>query len=96
MALGFKSRHGSHYKKNHAAFGLPSPCSLGSQKVRRSSDAEPSLSSLEEFRRDAGRKRVKGLLLVGHEKVSCRFGLRTGGCGRDTADGVGNHRRPAS
>ena len=90
LALGFKSRHGSHYKKNHAAFGLPSPCSLGSQKVRRSSDAELSLSSSEECRRDAaGRKGVKGLLLVSLEKVPHGFGL-TGDRGSNTADGAGN------
>ena len=42
-----------------------------------------------------GRKGVKGLLLVGHEKVPCGFRLRTGDPG-DTADGAGNHGRPAS
>ena len=40
-----------------------------------------------------GRKGEKGLLLVGHEKVTHDFGL-TGDCGSHTADGVGslNHR----
>ena len=40
-----------------------------------------------------GRKVVKGLLLVGHEKVPHGFGL-TGDCGSDTADGARslNHR----
>ena len=57
---------------------------------------QSSLSSLKECRRDiAGRKGVKGLLLVGHEKVQCGFGLRTGDTG-DTADGAGNRGRPAS
>ena len=82
----------SHDKKNHMALaeGLPLPCSLGSQKARCSSDAELSLSSLEECRRDTvGRRGVKGLLLVGHEKVKWGFGLRTGDPG-DTADGAGN------
>ena len=35
-----------------------------------------------------GRKGVKGLLLVGHEKVPQGSGL-TGDCGGDTADGAG-------
>ena len=57
---------------------------------------QSSLSSLEECRRDAaGRKGVKGLLLVGHEEVPCGFGLRTGDRG-DTADGAGNRGRPVS
>ena len=34
-----------------------------------------------------GRKGVKGLLLVGHEKVPHGFGL-TGDCGGHTADGA--------
>ena len=42
-----------------------------------------------------GRKGVKGLSLVGHEKVPLGFGLRTGDPG-DTADGSGNQGRPAS
>ena len=78
------------------ALGLPLPCSLGSQKARCSRNAELSLSSLEECRRDAvGRKGMKGLLLVSHEKVPCGLGLRTGDP-RDTADGAGNRGRPAS
>ena len=78
------------------ALGLPLTCSLGSQKARCSSYAELSLSSLEECRREAaGRKGVKGLLLVGHEKVQCGFGLRTRDpCG--TADGAGTQGRPTS
>ena len=36
-----------------------------------------------------GRKGVKGLLLVGHEKVPHGFGL-TGDGGGNTADGAGN------
>ena len=68
--------------------------SLGSRKARCSSDAELSLSSLEEGRRVvAGRKGVKGLSLVGPEKVPRGFGLRTGGQG-NTADSVGNCRIP--
>ena len=35
------------------------------------------------------RKGVKGLLLVGHEKVPCGFGLKTGYHG-DIADGAGD------
>ena len=56
-----------------------------------------SLSSLEECRRDtAGKKGVKGLLLVARqEKVLCRFGLRTGDPS-NTADGAGNRGRPPS
>ena len=42
----------------------------------------------------AGRKGLKGLLLVGHEKVPRGFGLSTGDFS-DTADGAGNRRRPA-
>ena len=42
------------------------------------------------------RKGVKGLLLVGQEKVPPGFGLRTGDCSSDTADGTGNYGRPAS
>ena len=38
---------------------------------------------------------MKGLLLVGQEKVPRRFGLRTGDPG-DTADGAGNRGRPTS
>ena len=76
---------------------LPLPNSLGSWKARCSSDAELSLSSLEERRKDAaGRKGVKGLLLVGHEKVPRGFGLTTGDHSGDTADGAGNRGRPAS
>ena len=78
------------------ALGLPLPCSLGSWKARCSSNAELSLSSLEECRRDvSGRKGVKGLLLVGHKKVPCGVELRTGDP-NNTADGAGNHRRLAS
>ena len=43
-----------------------------------------------------GRKGVKGLLLVGHEKVPHGFGLKSGDCVGDTTDGAGNHGRPAS
>ena len=43
-----------------------------------------------------GRKGVKGLLLVSHEKVPHGFGLRTGDQDGDTANGAGNHGRPAS
>ena len=84
LALGFKPRCGSHDKnhhvalaernhealvgENHAALGLPLSLSLGSWKARCSSNAELSLSCLEECRRNAvGRKGVKGLLLLGHE-----------------------------
>ena len=42
-----------------------------------------------------GRKGVKGLWLVGQEKVSHGLGVRTGDLG-DTAVGAGNLRRPAS
>ena len=77
--------------ENHVILGLPSPCSLGSWKPRCSSNAELSLSSLEECRKDiVGRKGVKGLLLVSHEKVPRGFVLRTGDPG-DTAEGAGNH-----
>ena len=41
-----------------------------------------------------GRKAVKGLSLVGREKVPNGFGLRTGDRD-DTADGAGNCRNPA-
>ena len=81
---------------NHAVLGLPLPRCLESRKSRRSSNAELSLSSLEECRRDiAGRKGVKGLLLVGQEKVPRGSGLRTGDPG-DTADGAGNRGSRAS
>ena len=106
MALGFKSTCGSHVggdhaalarEGNHMALGLPLPCSLGSWKARCSSDAELSISSLEKCRTDpVGRKGVKGLLLVGHEKVPCGFELRTGEHSGATADGAGNPGRPAS
>ena len=57
-------------RENQEALGLPFPHNLKSWETRGSSDAELSLSSLEECRRDAaGRKGPKGLLLVGHEKV---------------------------
>ena len=72
------------------SFGAPFATTVGSWKARCSSDAELSRSSLEERRRDtAGSKVVKGLLLVGHEKVPRGYGLRTGDPG-DTADGAGN------
>ena len=81
---------------NHEALGLPLPCSLGSWKSRCRSDAELSLSSLEEAEKTLlGRKWMKGLSLVGLEKVPHGFGLRTGdAC--STADGAGNQGRPAS
>ena len=40
-----------------------------------------------------GRKGVKGLLLVGHEKVTHGFGL-TGDFGIDTANGAGTEGLP--
>ena len=76
--------------ENHVALSLPLPHSLGSWKARCSNDAELSLSSLGECRRDtAGRKGVKGLLLVGHEEVPCGSELRIGDPG-DRADVAGN------
>ena len=84
-------------KENWSALGLPFPRSLGGWEARCSSDAELSLSSLEECKRDtAGRKVVKGLLLVGQEKVPRGFGLRTGDHSSDTADGAGTRGRPAN
>ena len=82
LALGFKPRCGSCDKKNHmalagnhhaalaeenhVALGLPLSRGLGRRKAWCSRDAEISLSSLQECRRDAaGRKGVKGFLLVG-------------------------------
>ena len=73
--------------------GLPSPHSLGSWKARCRGDAELSPSSL--LLDAVERKGVKGLLLVGREKVPHGLGL-TGDCGGDTADGAGNLRRPAT
>ena len=76
--------------------GLPLPHSSGSRKARCSIDAELSLSSLEECRRDAaGRKGVKRLLLVGQEKVPHGFRLRNGDPGT-TADGAENRGKPAN
>ena len=87
---------GSQVGWNHVALGLPLPHSLGSWKAGYSSDAEISTSSLEECRGHiVGRKGVKGLLLLGQEKVPLGFGLRTGDPW-DTADGAGSRRRPAS
>ena len=84
-------------RENHATLGLPLPRSLGSWRARCSSDAELSLSSLEECRRDAaGRKGVKGLLLVGQEKVPCGFGLRIGDRGGNTAMVLGTEGGLAS
>ena len=75
---------------DHLALGLPLLHSIGSQKARCSVNAELSLSSWVECRRDAaGRKGVKGLLLVSHEKGPCGFGL-TGDSGSDIVDGAGN------
>ena len=89
VALAEKN-HVALARENLTAFGFPLPCSLGSQKAGCSSDAELFLSSLEECRRDTvGRKGVKGLLLVGHEKAPCGFGIRTGDPG-DISDGAGN------
>ena len=82
--------------ENHEVLGLPLSLSLGSWKARCSSNAELSLSCLEECRRNAaGRKGVKGLLLLGHEKMPCGFGLRTGDPS-DTAGGAGNQGKLAS
>ena len=47
------------------------------------------------MRDHVGRKGVKGLSLVGHEKLPRGFGLRTGDHGGDTADGAGDNGRPA-
>ena len=38
---------------------------------------------------------MKGLWLVGHDKVPSGFGLRTGDRGSDTADGAVNSGKPA-
>ena len=97
---GFKPRRGSHVGWNHAVWGAERgnllPHGLGSRKARCSSHEQLSVSSLEECRRGIqGRKEVKGLLLVGQEKVPCGFALRTGDPS-NTADSAGNHGRPAS
>ena len=42
----------------------------------------------------AGRKGVKGLSLMGNEKVPHGFGLRTEDHASRTADGAGNHGKP--
>ena len=44
----------------------------------------------------AGRKEMKGLLLLGHEKLPCGFGLINGDHGSDTAEGTGNDKRLSS
>ena len=94
--LEFKPRHCNYAGGTLRLWVLPLPHSLGSWKARCSSDAELSLSSLEECRRDiVGRKGVKELLLVGQEKVPCGFVLRTGDSG-NTANGAGNRGRPAT
>ena len=81
---------------NYAVWRLSSPHSLGSWETRCSTGAKLSLSSLGEFRRDlVGRKGAKRLLLVGHEKVPCGFGLRTRDRGSHTTDGAGDCGRPA-
>ena len=95
MALAEKN-HTALAGENHTALGIPLPRSLGIQKARCSRDAELSLSSLEERRRDAaGRKGMKGLLLMGNEKMPRDSVLRTGDPG-DTADGAENQGRLAS
>ena len=93
LVLGFKPSHGSHdknhhvalaekhhaalAKETHVALGLPLPHSRGSWKARCSSNAELSLSSLEECRRDtAGRKGVKGLLAGGPGEGAMWFWLK--------------------
>ena len=48
-----------------------------------------SAMQLRQQERLPGRKGVKGLLLVGHEKVPHGFGL-TGDCSSHTADGAGS------
>ena len=78
------------------ALGHTLPSRLESWKARCSSDAKLSLSSLEERERAAVRRKgVKGLVLVGQEKVPCGFVLRNGDSG-NTADGAGNRGKPAS
>ena len=95
LALGFKLRCGSHDKKNHAALGLPLPCSLGSRQQDVATMQSSVLAVWKNAEDAAGRKGVEGPLLVGHEKVPCGFGLRTGDPD-NTADGAGNQGRPAS
>ena len=68
IPTGIYPRRSSHAGFNYVVLGLE-PRGLGSRKAKCSIHAELSLSSLEECRRDnAGRKGVKGLLLLGHEK----------------------------
>ena len=74
IPTGIYPRRSSHAGFNYVVLGLE-PRGLGSRKAKCSIHAELSLSSLEECRRDnAGRKGVKGLLLLGHEKVPWGLG----------------------
>ena len=109
-APGFKPRCRSHVGSNHVVWGLPLLLGLGSGKARCSRHTELSLSGLGECRKkrqcgkerqcgkkryNVGRKGVKGLWLVGHEKVPHGFLLRTGDHSYAVA-GAGNQGRPAN
>ena len=82
LGLGFKPRRHSHLASLFGTIRLFG-CSLLPLLPR-------GLGSRRDF---AGGKGVKGLLLMGHEKVPHGFGLN-GDCGGDTADGAGSlHHR---
>ena len=77
LVPGFKSRLSSHTREDPVAW--LGPCGFGVLPFCYVAwEAEETL---------LGRKGVKGLLLVGHEKVPHGFGL-TGDCGGNTADGA--------
>ena len=91
FAPGFKPRHGSHVGLTTQFWGRfwgSLYHSLGS----RTDNARLGMGTIRDF---AGRKRVKGLSLVDHEKVPRGLGLRTRDC-KDTTDGAGNLWRPAN
>ena len=73
IPTGIYPRRSSHAGFNYVVLGLE-PRGLGSRKAKCSIHAELSLSSLEECRREIeGRKGVKRLLMVDHEKVPHGF-----------------------
>ena len=83
----FKPRYGSHAELETPSLGAPFTRGLGSRR----DNARLGMGQCKTLQ---GRKGVKGLLLVGLEKLPHGFELRTGDSD-DIADGAGDWGRPA-